>query len=429
MLQKTEADVAPGVRPRKPARRWLRILLGVVVIGGGAAALVHYQPWKLLHRPATTTAVQRGMMGGPTPVAVATVTTADVPVVLNGLGTVTPLATVTIRSRISGYLTNVAFKEGQAVKKGDLLAEIDCRSYAAVLEQNQGDLAQIQAQLDNARIDLARYQKLRDQDSISKQNVDTQAASVREFEGSAKAAQGRVDAAQVDLGDCRITSPIDGRVGLRQVDAGNYVSAGDSTGIAVVTQVQPISVVFTLPEDKIGDVAAEVRAGQTLKVDAYDRTNSKMVAAGTLMTLDNVIDTATGTVKLRAEFPNTDETLFPNQFVNARLLVKTLHDAMVVPSAAVQIGTPGSFVYLVGADDTVSLRTVETGLTQNGETVITSGLAVGDRVVVDGVDRLRDKARVSVREIDGKPVGREDNQDRPSRQGSPLAENAAGPPA
>ncbi len=407
------ADGAPprAVRPQR-GKRLLRVIVGVAVLAGGAGALVTYQPWTRLSAspsgdPGPGGPPGPGRHSGPSPVAVATAITASVPVIYQGLGTVTPLNTVTVRSRISGYLTRVTFTEGQAVKAGDLLAEIDCRTYEATATQIEGELKQAQAQLENARLDLQRYQKLRAQDSIAKQNVDTQAATVQEYEGAVAASQGKLDAAKVDVSDCRITAPISGRVGLRKVDAGNYVTAGDSTGIAVVTQLQPIAVLFTLPEDQIGLVASRMQSGASLPVTAYDRANLRPVADGHLASIDNQIDTSTGTVKLKAEFPNTDGLLFPNQFVNAHLKVDTLSDVVVVPSAAVQYGTPGSFVYKVQPDHTVALQVVQTGISDDERTVITAGLASGDVVVVDGVDRLRSGASVNVRMVDGKPVGTE----------------------
>ena len=398
-----------GPSPARSKRRGLRLLAGIVVLAGVAGGLIVYQPWTRLKASPSVASqtVPAGGRGGAAPVAVATATTATVPVIYQGLGTVTPLNTVTVRSRISGYLTRIAFTEGQDVRAGDLLAEIDCRSFEATAAQIEGELTQAQAQLENARLDLQRYQKLRAQDSIAKQNVDTQAATVHEYEGNVAATQGKLAAAKVDVSDCRITAPISGRVGLRKVDAGNYVTAGDSTGIAVVAQVQPIAVLFTLPEDQIALVASRLRSGAELPVTAYDRANVRPVADGRLTSIDNQIDTATGTVRLKAEFPNTDGLLFPNQFVNAHLRVDTLPDVVVVPSAAVQYGTPGSFVYKMQPDHTVALQVVETGISTDDRTVIVAGLSSGDTVVVDGVDRLRNGAAVSVRMVDGKPVGTE----------------------
>lgn len=320
----------------------------------------------------------------------------DIPITLTSLGTVTSLATVTVKSQISGYLIEIPFREGQMVKKGDLLAQVDPRPYEALLAQYQGTLEKDQALLDNARLDLERYQRLIKQDSTSKQTVDTAAATVRQYEGTVRADQAQVDTQKLNLAYTRIVSPIDGRVGLRQVDVGNYVTASDTNGIVVVTQVRPISVVFTLPEDSLRQVLKRLQAGVRLSVVAYDRSHTEKLAEGALDTVDNQIDTTTGTVKLRAAFDNTDGSLFPNQFVNVTLLLDTLQGVITVPTTAVQTGTPGTFVYLANADNTVSLRKVTTGATADGRVAILSGLMEGDRVVVDGTDRLSDGAKISI---------------------------------
>ena len=339
---------------------------------------------------------RRGFMNQAMPVGVADVQTGDLPIVLKGLGTVTPLATVTVKTQINGTLIQVAFTEGQMVKKGDLLAQIDPRIYQAQVEQFQGQLARDQAQLANAKLDLARYQKLNSQDSIARQTYDTQLATVQQDEGVVQIDRGQLDNAKVSLDYCRIVSPVDGQVGIRQVDEGNYVQTGDANGIVVITQLQPITVIFTLPEDSISQVVKQLRTGATLTATAFDRTDSTRLAQGTLATIDNQIDTSTGTLKLRATFANADEELFPNQFVNVHLLVNTLHNATLAPVAAVQTGTPGSYVYIVNDDNTVSVRTVQTGPTDGEHVAITSGLSPGEKVVVDGVDRLRDGATVTI---------------------------------
>lgn len=329
-------------------------------------------------------------------VGVAAATKADVPILLTSLGTVTSLATVTIKSQISGYLQALPFHEGQTVRKGDLLAQVDPRPYEALLAQYQGQLAKDQAVLDNARLDLQRYQRLIKQDSISGQTLDTAAATVRQDEGTVQADQAQVDTEKLNLTYCHIVSPVEGRVGLRQVDVGNYVTASDTNGIVVVTQTAPISVVFTLPEDSLRRLLKRLQAGALLGVTAYDRSSTEKLAEGTLDAVDSEIDTTTGTVKLRALFPNADSTLFPNQFVNVTLLLDTLHDAVVVPDRAVQTGTPGTFVYRLNADATVSLRKISTGPSANGVVAVLSGLSVGDRVVVDGLDHLSDGSKVSI---------------------------------
>lgn len=334
-------------------------------------------------------------------VGVATAVKGNIPITLMSLGTVTSLATATVKSQISGYLTDIHFREGQMVKKGDPLAQVDPRPYQALLEQYQGQLEKDQALLDNARIDLDRYQRLIKQDSTSKQTVDTAAATVRQYEGTVRADQAQVDTQKLNLIYCRIVSPVDGRVGLRQVDVGNYVAATDTSGIVVVTQTEPISVIFTLPEDNLRQVMRRVRAGAHLAVVANDRAGIEKIADGMLDTIDNQIDTTTGTVKLRAMYANSDEALFPNQFVNVSLLLDTLRGVVTVPTAAIQTGTPGTFVYLVNADNTVSLHKITPGASADGRIAVLSGLMEGDKVVVDGADRLTDGAKISTPGPDG----------------------------
>jgi multidrug efflux system membrane fusion protein len=343
-----------------------------------------------------------GGPGGPggrqasTSVGVATATTADVPVTLESIATVTSLATATVKAQTSGYLTSIAFHEGQTVKKGDLLAQVDPRTYEIALAQYEGQLQKDKALLENAKLDLQRYQQLMKQDSTSKQTVDTAVATMHQYEGTVRTDQAQVDAQKLNLVYARITSPIDGRTGLRQVDVGNYVTAGDTTGVVVVTQTDPISVIFTLPEDSLPQVLKPSSDGKPRTVTAWDRTFSTKLAVGTLDTIDNAVDTSTGTVKLRALFANPSGSLFPNEFVNAELLVDTLRGAVTIPSAAVQTGTPGTFVYLLKNDRTVALRKITTGPSANGNIAVTSGLKTGDVVVVDGADHLSDGAKVTV---------------------------------
>jgi membrane fusion protein, multidrug efflux system len=330
-------------------------------------------------------------MGGPMPVGVATAALGDIPLSLNALGTVTPLSTVTVRPQVSGQIVKIDFTEGQMVAVGDVLAEIDPRPYQAALDQAQGQLARDQAALENAKIDLARYETLLKQNSIAQQQVATQRALVNQDQGVIKADQAAVENAQINLDYCKITAPISGRVGLRQVDLGNLVTAGSTTGIVVLTQEQPTSVVFAVPEDSIDQIVGRFNSGAKLEVDAYDRSQTKKLATGTLATIDNQIDTTTGTVKLRAMFDNTDGVLFPNQFVNVRLLVDTLHNQVTVPTAAIQTGASGNFVFLVNkADSTVHMQTVTEGPSAGTVSSIASGLEAGDVVVVDGADRLKD---------------------------------------
>ncbi|MBX3589327.1 MAG: MdtA/MuxA family multidrug efflux RND transporter periplasmic adaptor subunit [Burkholderiaceae bacterium] len=328
------------------------------------------------------------------PVTVAAAGRADVPVVLNALGTVTSLRTVTVRSRVDGQLLRVNFREGQMVKAGDLLAEIDPRPFQVQLEQAQGQLARDRALLENARLDLERYRTLVAQEAASAQQLDTQQALVRQYEGAVKSDQGQVDNARLQLGYARITAPFSGRLGLRLVDPGNLVRAGDANGLVTITQVQPIGVTFSLPEKDLAPVLARYREGKPMTVQALDRDQRAVLATGRLTTLDNQIDIATGTLKMKAEFANADGALFPNQFVNARLKIDVLAGATVVPNAAIQRGAPGTYVYVVQPGNSVALRRVETGPVDGEHTVVKQGVEPGQRVVIDGVDNLRDGARV-----------------------------------
>ncbi|SSW69094.1 MdtA/MuxA family multidrug efflux RND transporter periplasmic adaptor subunit [Achromobacter agilis] len=387
-----------------PARRTRRRLVGLAVLLLVAAGIA----WLVL-RPSA----KPGGAGGPggrlggrppagamaslaVPVRIATATKQDIDIYLKSLGTVTAYNTVTVRSRVSGELVEIAFQEGQRVKAGDLLAQVDPRAFQVALDQARGTQMQNLAQLENARRDLQRYQALFKQDSIAKQQVDTQAALVRQYEGTVKSDQANVDNARLQLDYARITAPISGRLGLRQVDRGNLVSSSDTNGLVVITQTQPISVVFTLPETQLPEVRAEIAAGKTLTVDAYDRADTQRIATGQLETLDNQIDVTTGTLKLKARFDNADDALFPNQFVNVRLHVLTRKDVTAIPTAAIQQGSAGAFVFLVQADDTVQVRQVKLGAINNGMVAVNEGLQPGDRVVVEGTDRLRAGAKVDV---------------------------------
>lgn len=332
----------------------------------------------------------------PVPVRIATAAQQDIDIFLRSLGTVTAYNTVTVRSRVSGELVDVAFQEGQQVKAGDLLAQVDPRAFQVALDQARGTQMQNLAQLENARRDLQRYQALFKQDSIARQQVDTQAALVRQYEGTVKSDQANVDNAKLQLDYARITAPISGRLGLRQVDRGNLVSSADTNGLVVITQTQPISVVFTLPETQLPEVRAELAAGKTLTVDAYDRADTRRIATGTLETLDNQIDVTTGTLKLKARFDNADDALFPNQFVNVRLHVLTRKDVTAIPTAAVQQGSAGAFVFMVQDDNTIAVRQVKLGAINSGMVAVNEGLKPGDRVVTEGTDRLRAGAKVEI---------------------------------
>ena len=385
------APEVPGiVRPRPPRLRSTIVYLLLLLLLGAVV-------WVIVERSRTSAPTSRRFATtGPIPVGVAPVEKGDLGVELNGLGTVTPLATVTVKTQISGYLQSVAFREGQLVQKGDFLAQIDPRPYQVALEQAQGQLGKDQAALNNARVDLKRYETLVAQNSIARQTRDTQAALVQQDEAVVKADQAQIDAQKLNLTYAHIVSPVAGRVGLRQVDPGNYVTPGDPNGIVVVTQLQPISVIFTLPEDNLAQVMKQLHAGASLTVTAFDRTGATKLAEGTLETVDNQIDPTTGTVKLRAIFPNADETLFPNQFVNVKLLVYTLHGADILPVAAIQRGAPGTFVYVVGADNKVAIQKVKLGPGNGQRIAAYSGVEPGQQVVVDGADRLKEGATVAV---------------------------------
>jgi membrane fusion protein, multidrug efflux system len=347
------------------------------------------------YRAAIPPPTGRGGLNGPLTVGVASVSKGDIPITINALGTVTPLATVTVHPQINGPLVKIAFTEGQMVKRGDLLVVIDPRPYQAAVDQAAGQLKHDEAALANAKVDLARYKTLLAQNSVSDQTYATQVSTVAQDEATVATDRAALEVAQLNLDYCRITSPVPGLVGLRQVDIGNLMQANTST-IVVVTQMQPMSVLFTVPEDSLSEVLQRLRAGQKLAVEAYDRSLTNKIASGTLSNSDNEIDTTTGTLKLRAMFDNSKFELFPSQFVNARLLLDTLHDATVVPGAAMQQGASGSYVYVVKADNTVSMRAVTPGPSSGDLISVTKGLQTGERVVVDGADQLRDGAHVTV---------------------------------
>ncbi len=390
----THAPVSRGpvVVVRRSRTRWV-IGLIVVLLGVGAVWF-----WQTHHAPQTAGrgAPGRGAQTAAQPVGAETIGTGDIRIILNELGTVTPLANVTVKTQINGQLTEVAFKEGQSVKVGDFLAQIDPRPYQVALEQAQGTLAHDQALLEQAQNNLKRYQTLARQDSIAQQQADDQRFLVAQYQGSVQTDQGQVDSAKLNLIYCHIVAPVAGRVGLRQVDAGNYVQTSDANGLVVITQEQPISVIFSVTEDNLPAVMKQLHAGAKLQVEAYDRSNATLLATGTLSSVDNQINTTTGTVNMRADFPNTDETLFPNQFVNAHVLVDTLHNVVRVPVPAVQQGAPGSYVYVINQDDTVSVRPIKVGPIDGGQAQVISGLSAGDRVVTDGTDRLRDGQKVTI---------------------------------
>ncbi|ANI82249.1 MdtA/MuxA family multidrug efflux RND transporter periplasmic adaptor subunit [Kosakonia oryzae] len=381
-----------------------RTLVAVVVIAAAGAAWYHFSHQEATPSSSATGHMQRqagggrhGMRGGALPpVQAATATRESVPRYLSGLGTITATNTVTVRSRVSGQLMALHFQEGQQVNAGDLLAEIDPSEFKVALAQAQGQLAKDKATLANARRDLARYQQLVKTSLVSRQDLDTQQALVTESEGTVKADEASVASAQLQLDWSRITAPISGRVGLKQVDIGNQISSSDTTGIVVLTQTHPIDLVFTLPESDIATVVQAQKAGQPLVVEAWDRTNKQKLSSGSLLSLDNQIDATTGTIKLKARFNNQDDALFPNQFVNARMLVATQQDAVVIPAAALQMGNEGNFVWVVNENNQVSKHIVTPGIQDSQKVVIAAGLSAGDRVVTDGIDRLTEGAKVEV---------------------------------
>ena len=353
-------------------------------------------------------------------VGAATIGKGDIRVVVNALGTVTPIATVTVQTQISGQLMQVAFTEGQLVKQGDFLAQVDPRPYELLQAQYEGQLARDEGLLAQAQVDLARYQRLAEQNSIARQQYEDQIYIVQQDQGTVKLDQAQVDQQKLNVIYCHIVSPVTGRVGLRLVDPGNYVQTSNSTGLAVITQLQPITVIFPIPEDDLPDIVPQLIAGGTFQVEAFDRANVKLLATGRVIALDSQIDTTTGTVKVRAQFDNSDYALFPNQFVNAQLLVKTLTDVVTVPTAAIQRGAPGAYVYVINADNTVSVRPIKIGPTDGPMAAVTSGLSAGERVVVDGTDRLRDGARVTV------PAA---SSPAPAAMGAPAPDAQASGPA
>ena len=388
--------VAPAPAKTAPRRgrspfAWIAIIVAL----GAAAALA----WQKFEHAGPSTNRQEGSgrhAQPPQAVRVAPVTVGDMPLTIDALGTVTPFETVTIRTQIAGALQKVGFTEGQIVKAGDFLAQIDPRPYEAALAQAQGQLAKDQALLGQAQSDLARYQQLAKQDSIAQQQVADQVALVAQDKAAIAADQAMVKTAELNVAYTHIVSPVTGRVGLRLVDPGNYLQPSDAAGIVVITQIDPISVVFTTPEDNLPKIAARLKSGAKLPVTVLDRDNVHALETGTLTTYDSQIDVTTGTIKMRATFANPDGVLFPEQFVNVRLLVDTMTGTTLAPNAAIQLGSSGNFVYVLDDNSTVSKRDVAIGPNDGKHTVITSGLKAGEKVVIDGVDRLRDGAKVTI---------------------------------
>jgi membrane fusion protein, multidrug efflux system len=430
-----EQPVLPGIRepePTKPLKRRRRFASGIFLL---IAAILAIGVWRFLwpHGVPEKRAPQDVLSVGAAKVAAGQINET-----IAGLGTVTPLATITVQTQINGQLMDVGFQEGQLVHKGDFLAQIDPRPFQAALDLAQGQLAHDTGLLEQAQSDLARFETLGRQDSIAMQQVADQTFLVQQDKGLVQEDQANIETAKLNLAYCRIVAPVTGRVGLRLVDPGNYIQTSNTTGLVVLAEVEPISVIFVIPEDAIQDIWDEVRAGQKLVVSAYNRSDDKLIATGTLESVDNLIDTTTGTVKLRATFPNRDEKLFPNQFVNARLLVRTLKQATTAPVAAIQHGAPGTFVFLIKPDNSVGVQKIQTGVTDGDQVQITSGLKPGDTVVIDGADRLREGSKVrivpdgddtagNVNDGPGAPPGQQPNNARhvpsdarvkPSDQGS-----------
>jgi membrane fusion protein, multidrug efflux system len=395
----------PDTQKRSKSKAGRR--LGLLILVGGAAAAGWWFYGRQPQQQQAPVQQQRGGGGrfnpyaAAMPVVVAPAAIGDIGITLNALGTVTSLATVTIKSQISGYLINVAYQEGEVVKKGDLLAEIDDRPYQLALKNAEGTLARDQAMLQSAELDLKRYQDLARTNAIPRQQLDQQVALVDQDKANILSDQAQIETQKLNIVYCHIVAPVSGRVGLRLVDPGNYVTPGDATGLVVITQFQPITVIFPVAEDNLPQITKRLKEAKTLPVTAFDRSGANKLATGELRTLDNQIDTTTGTLKLRAQFANDDESLFPNQFVNVQLLVDTLRGATVMPTAAVQRGAPGTYVYLLKDDQTVAVKPVKLGPSSGDRVAIESGLSPGDSVVIDGADKLRNGAKVVPRDMNG----------------------------
>jgi multidrug efflux system membrane fusion protein len=397
LASQTEGNVRDRTLNTRSRGRWVIVLVVVCLIAAGSSLLIYNLRWRSARQ-----ALKPVVPGVPV-VAVAAKKT-DFNVYLTGLGAVSPINTVTVRTRVDGQLMEVLFEEGQMVRADELLARIDPRPFEVQLTQAEGQMARDMAQLTNAKLDRERYRLLWEEDSVSKQVLDTQEALVRQLEGTVKADQGQIDGAKLQLVYCRITSPITGRIGIRLVDPGNIVHVTDSSGLAVITQLQPITVIFSLSEDYLPQILGELKTGKRMPVEAYDRSMRQKLSTGSLLTVDNEIDPSTGTVRLKAIFPNEQKELFPNQFVNARLLVDIVRGIIVIPAPAVQRGPQGTFVYVVKPDRTVTVRPIAVGEIQGGEASIKTGLSPGDLVVVDGADKLREGTPVELRGQDSGPT-------------------------
>ena len=416
----TTPEMEPSVKPTgKPVhpfasrmrRRWIWIVIAICI---AAAAITLY----LLQTANQTGARVKAQNEAQRPIPVTTVAAkkADIDVYLNGLGTVIPVYTVAVRSQVGGQLLLVHFKEGQIVKQGELLAEIDPRPFQVQLMQAEGQLARDEALLKNAEGDLARYRQLLAQDSIAEQQVTTQESLVQQYKGAVKTDRGQVANANLQITYSRIIAPVSGRVGLRQVDPGNMVQPNDANGLAVITQLQPITVVFSVPQENLPTVLKRLRTGTSPTVYAYSQDGKVLLATGRLHAVDNQIDTTTGTIKIKAMFENKDNGLFPNQFVNVRMKVGVVNDATVIPTAATQRGSLGTFVYVVKPDRTVTVRAVQLGPTESDNVAITTGLSPGELVVTVGGDKLREGTKVEV--AGGEGAGTPGQDKKPPRDGS-----------
>ena len=428
---------APSTRSssRMHSHGWIRNAVIALVLAGAIGGGIWYQ-WFRTSSSATETATLKSADGTPAkggstgggrfgadpnrvqPVAAVAAKLGDINIVQTGLGTVAALKVATVKARVDGLLQSAAFQEGSIVSAGQVLAEIDPQPLKVALSQVEGQLARDQAQLANARLDLERYRTLLAQDSIAKQQLDAQEALVKQFEGTVKVDQAQVDNAKLQLSYTRITAPISGRLGLRQMDAGNIIRASDTAGLVVITQVDPITVVFTIPQDNLPRVLKQLKAGAKLGVDAWDRDQKNKLGTGFLLSSDNQIDTATGTIKLKAQFPNPDGLLFPNQFVNVRMIVDTKTGATIIPMAAIQRGARGTVVYVVKDDKTISMRPVTLGPVENDMVAIDGSIAPGELVVVDGIDRLREGAKVEVSDPFVPRQGRGDGKSDPGKRGA-----------
>jgi multidrug efflux system membrane fusion protein len=384
-------------KPKK--RRWWPWIL-LLVIAGGATYLFPRVTQMATPPAATKKGGKGGDAGRAVPVVASMSRRGDMPVYLNGLGSVTAFNTVTVRTRVDGQIMKIGFEEGQIVKAGDLLVDIDPRPFQVMLEQMEGQLARDQAQLNNANLDLERYKVLFAQDAIPKQQLDTQLSTVNQFAATIKQDTAQIDNAKLQLFYAHVTAQIGGRIGLRLVDAGNMVHATDANGLAVITQLQPIACIFNIPEDALAVVTKKMATGQALSVFAYDRDLKTRLASGTLLTIDNQIDQTTGTVKFKAVFENKDLSLFPNQFVNARLLLETKHGAVIVPTAAIQRSPQSTFVYVIKEDNSADVRNITVGTTEGDDAMVDKGLDAGEKVVIDGIDKLQQGTKVNVRMAD-----------------------------